>query len=322
MMTQILLLSIVVCSCQGQQPEECSDRELQELQSQISQCAVQREYQFEETRDTSPGVQQVEEAACVLISKTVSECGAAWEKCHTKPEVQRLLDMHLESLLAQHSSISLSSCGLVSEYLQSGRREENREQETRCSDRRSVQGQQGFQTCSHSESTLAYENILEIEDSVKIQNILCETLGRIGSVCSRELEECFSSEDLLRMTKSHLTEMEKFLVSFAAGKIGDDDLTGCGLVEFTEIEKLETKSSDESKEGLNDAVETDIQFIEDNLIKDASENAELYNVASELRDAELYTHEQPSTYQDYNNSSSGRQWSVVCLIICLVAFHI
>ena len=51
----------------------------------------------------------------------------------------------MESLLAQHSSISLSGCGLVSEYLQSGRREENSDHEARCSDRRSVEGQQKFQ---------------------------------------------------------------------------------------------------------------------------------------------------------------------------------
>ena len=68
-------------------------------------------------------------------------------------QVQRLGDMHMESLLAQHSSLSLARCSLVEEYLLSGRREENVEQEDRCSDRRSIQAQQKFQVC-HSNMTL------------------------------------------------------------------------------------------------------------------------------------------------------------------------
>ena len=58
-----------------------------------------------------------------------------------------------------------------------------------------------FQTCSHTESTKAYDDIMEIDDSEKVKTILFDTLGRIGSVCTKELEECFSTEDLLRTTK-------------------------------------------------------------------------------------------------------------------------
>ena len=91
-----------------------------------------------------------------------------------------------------------------------------------------------FQTCSHTESTKAYDKLMEIDDSEKIKTILCDTLGRIGSVCTKELEECFSTEDLLRTTKSHLLEMQKFLVSFVEGKISEDELTGCGVIEHEE----------------------------------------------------------------------------------------
>ena len=100
-----------------------------------------------------------------MVSDTVTVCGKAWDKCYTEEEVlashkskqlfidmflfqvQRLQDMHLESLLAQHSSLSLSGCSLVEEYLESGRREGNMDQDARCSDRRSIQGQQKFQVC-------------------------------------------------------------------------------------------------------------------------------------------------------------------------------
>ena len=98
-----------------------------------------------------------------------------------------------------------------------------------------------FQTCSHTESTKAYDNIMEIDDSEKIKTILCDTLGRIGSVCTKELEECFSTEDLVRTTKSHLLEMQKFLVSFAEEKISQDELNGCEVVEVIKSEDSESE---------------------------------------------------------------------------------
>ena len=55
-----LILSVLVCICQGQQQDECSDSEMQEILSQFNQCAVQLEYQFEDTRDTFPDMTYVE----------------------------------------------------------------------------------------------------------------------------------------------------------------------------------------------------------------------------------------------------------------------
>ena len=102
------------------------------------------------------------------MSRTVLECGKAWQKCYTEEEVgmhskvsiklyimhiiihqvQRMKDMQVESLLAQHRSLTLSRCSIVSEYLESGRREENRmEEDSLCTDMKSVRGQQAFQVC-------------------------------------------------------------------------------------------------------------------------------------------------------------------------------
>ena len=95
----------------------------------------------------------------------MKECGKAWKKCYTLEEVgvvntqyillhcmiyqvKRMQDMQIESLLVQYRSLPLSRCSLVEEYLQSGRREENMmEEDSLCTDMKTVRGQQLFQVC-------------------------------------------------------------------------------------------------------------------------------------------------------------------------------
>ena len=94
----------------------------------------------------------------------MKECGKAWKKCYTLEEaglvntkyllhciiyqVQRMQDMQIESLLVQYRSLPLSRCSMVEEYLQSGRREENMmEEDSLCTDMKTVRGQQLFQVC-------------------------------------------------------------------------------------------------------------------------------------------------------------------------------
>ena len=160
-----------------------------------------------------------------------------------------------------------------------------------------------------------------MEDSQKIKNILCDTLGRIGSVCIKVLEECFSSEDLVRMTRSHLAEMQKFLVTFAGGKIGDDDLIGCGVVEVSESEHLETDTSQNSFEKLSDAAETNYDFDNTDLIRDVSENTEPSNKASQLTDVEISSHEEHA-HNKTDCSGSGRELAGFSLFICLLTIYL
>merc|ERR1712130_132084 len=243
--------------CQGEEGgKECTESEMQDLQAEYSQCAVQMEYQFEERKDDSDDITDDESGGCILVSRTVLECGNAWQKCYTEEEVQRMQDMQVESLLAQHRTLPLSRCSIVSEYLESGRREENRmEEDSLCTDMKSVRGQQAFQTCSHTESTRAYDRILDMGDGEEVRSVLCSTLKRIGSVCPRELEECFSREDLARTTKNHLKEMRKFLLSFAQGKISEDALNGCGAEQIEEVGSglEETESEVNSRENTDES---------------------------------------------------------------------
>jgi len=340
----MLLLLVLLGACQGQdQLAECSDSEMQETNSEFNQCAVQLEYQFEERKDAAQDDTGVETAACSLVSQTVTVCGKAWTKCYTDEEVQRLHDMHLESLLAQHSSLSLSGCSLVEEYLESGRREENMDQDARCSDRRSIQAQQKFQTCSHAESTKAYDKIIEIDDSEKIKTILCDTLGRIGSVCTKELEECFSTEDLARTTKSHLLEMQKFLVSFAEGKISEDELVGCGVVQVIESEDSEAVVNDDTYDDEEieladtttsepDDFETKINPLQNESSTSATvatvkttPSREISEHAEPLKNA-VPTHaeqntQKQSSFAEFGNSCTFIQLSALNISICLLVLY-
>jgi len=243
-MVKIVMVVMVMSGvCQGE--EDCSDSEIQELQAEYNKCAVQMEYQFEERKDDSEDITDDESGGCILVSRTVKECGIAWKKCYTLEEVQRMQDMQIESLLVQYRSLPLSRCSMVEEYLQSGRREENMmEEDSLCTDMKTVRGQQLFQTCSHTQSTAAYNLILNTEEQEKIRRILCSTLDTIAKDCPKELQECFSPEDLHRTTENHLKEMTKFLLSFAEGEIDEDALVGCGVVEVEDVEKSEYVEKD------------------------------------------------------------------------------
>ena len=74
-----------------------------------------------------------------------------------------------------------------------------------------------------------------------VKNILCDTLNIIGTVCRLDLEECFSDEDIVIMTTSHLKEMKKFLVRIARGKVDEEALEGC---EGNDITMTKHKISD------------------------------------------------------------------------------
>ena len=55
MLTKMLLFILILLgACEGQdQLAECSDSQLQEINSEFNQCAVQLEYQFEERKDAA-----------------------------------------------------------------------------------------------------------------------------------------------------------------------------------------------------------------------------------------------------------------------------
>ena len=84
-----------------------------------------------------------------------------------------------------------------------------------------------MQSCSHSFSTEAYQKIRDVQDKDVVKNVLCDTLNVIDTVCREDLEECFSDDDIVMMTLSHMKEMKKFLVRIARGKVDREALEHC-----------------------------------------------------------------------------------------------
>jgi hypothetical protein len=81
-----------------------------------------------------------------------------------------------------------------------------------------------LQSCSHSSSTEDYQKIKDVQEENVVNNILCDTLNAIDTVCRDDLEECFSDDDIVMMTVSHMKEMKKFLVRIARGKVDQEAL--------------------------------------------------------------------------------------------------
>ena len=87
-----------------------------------------------------------------------------------------------------------------------------------------------MQSCSHSSSTEAYQKLRDIQEENVVKNILCDTLNVIDTVCREDLEECFSDDDIVMMTVSHMKEMKKFLVRIARGKVDGEALERCDAI--------------------------------------------------------------------------------------------
>ena len=141
-----------------------------------------------------------------------------------------------------------------------------------------------MQTCSHTQSTAAYNLVLDTEEQEKIRRILCSTLDTIAKECPKELQECFSPEDLHRTTENHLKEMTKFLLSFAEGEIDEDALVGCGVVEIEDIEKSEYIEKDL-------LIETETIY-DKNMDRDQSENVFVKPTMVEKENSRVQTGEE------------------------------
>ena len=169
--------------------------------------------------------------------------------------------------------------------------------------------------------------------------MLCETLGRIGSVCTEELEECFSPEDLVRTAKSHLIEMQKFLVRFAAGKIGEDDLIGCGEVEVEDEGTDKDNDDEESKAVQKDINERetiesssiDMIYIESNsnqksVHNDNNPSKEMTGQIEPLKTSALPTQAEQKTqkqniFQGFHKSSACSHIFVSNIMILIFVAH-
>jgi len=200
---------------------DCSLRETRVMQAQFSNCS--RLF----TQNT--------EDICQLLDSVVGECGQHWLSCHQEREVRKMRDLHIDHLIRSYEeNNNLDDCLVVKEYRESGRAEGEAEDDILCDDDTTRSVQEKLQKCSHTISTGVYTEIQDLTSSKKIADKLCTALAAIGTVCVKDLNECFATEDLLQMRKSHLEEMKSFLLRISQDKVKKNALDDCKILDYTE----------------------------------------------------------------------------------------
>ena len=86
----------------------CSLVKLKEMQSDFSNCSRMKMEEHQNLLD---------ENSCQLVTKVIKTCGRLWERCHTRREVRRMSDLHIEAMIRQYQSDEhLNNCPIVKEY--------------------------------------------------------------------------------------------------------------------------------------------------------------------------------------------------------------
>lgn len=116
----------------------------------------------------------------------------------------------------------------------SGRSEGESEEDVLCDDDTTSAVLKKLGDCSHKISTGVYTDIQDLTSVPTISAKLCTALSAIGTVCVKDLNQCFATEDLLQMRKSHLEEMKNFLLRISQGKVSKDALDNCKILDYTE----------------------------------------------------------------------------------------
>jgi len=327
--------------------EICDEAAQMKMTTEFRDCATKLSDEFEDTKNTFNGEYYVQEAACILLNKTVKHCGKSWRKCHSEEEVQHLEDMYLESLLSQYKDIQLDHCQVVMDYMQSGRRNKIIHHEEKCDEEHTLKIQNNFQSCSQTSSTEAYQKILDVENKEIVKKILCDALNTITNVCRADLATCFSDEDIEIMNESNLKQMKTFLVRIARGKVDENALEFCDTRTIKHItdEKHsttteETKTTETHSRIIHPDINTSINEEETVIEKendkrvptgpiDANknpekiiENNEKQKKAKDMMHAKTTVNPPKAAYKT-NSESSAIQFSVCkTILLCIVLYFL
>merc|ERR1711874_279946 len=140
----------------------------------------------------------------------------------------------------------------------SGRAEGEVEDEILCDDDTTSAVLKKLGDCSHAISTKVYTEIQELSSVETIKTKLCKALSAIGTNCVKDLKQCFATEDLLQMKKSHLEEMQNFLLRISQGKVSADALDNCKILDTTEQTEDQLSLLTEATENQSDKEATTI----------------------------------------------------------------
>jgi len=206
----------------------CSKLEYATMQARFSNCSS------EFTQNT--------EDICQLLESVVGECSKHWLSCHDQREVGKMRDLHINHLIKSYQeSNNLEDCLVVKEYRMSGRGEGEVEEDVLCDDATTTAVLKKLGNCSHEISTKVYTDIQDLISVDAISSKLCKALSAIGTLCVKDLNQCFAPSDLLQMRKSHLEEMKSFLLRISKEKVPKDTLDNCKILDYTDDGKQLSK---------------------------------------------------------------------------------
>jgi len=196
---------------------------------------------------------------CQLLESVVDQCSKLWLACHSKKEVAKMRDLHINHLIKSYQeNEDLEDCRVVKEYRMSGRAGDEAEDEILCDDDTTSAVLKKLGDCSHAISTKVYTDIVDLTNVKTIKTKLCKALSAIGTNCVKDLKQCFATEDLLQMKKSHLEEMQNFLLRISQGKVSADALDNCKILDYTQQTEDQLSHVTEATENQSDKEATTV----------------------------------------------------------------
>merc|ERR1711971_794947 len=201
----------------------------------VSGSCSKSEYATMQATFANCSSEQNTEDICQLPESVVEKCGKHWLACHSQSEVGEMRDLHINHLIKSYQdNNNLENCRVVAEYRMSGRSEGAEEEDVLCDDDTTSAVLKKLGDCSHTISTEVYTDIQVLTSVSTISAKLCTVLSAIGTVCVKDLKQCFATDDLLQMRKSHLDEMKSFLLRISQGKVSENALDNCKILDYTE----------------------------------------------------------------------------------------
>merc|ERR1712241_625495 len=241
----LLLVISVILAGAGLVSCSCSQEKYTAMQASFSNCSSQFTQQSGQI--------------CQLLESVVDQCSKLWLACHSKKEVAKMRDLHINHLIKSYQeNEDLEDCRVVKEYRMSGRAGDEAEDEILCDVDTTSAVLKKLGDCSHAISTKVYTDIVDLTNVKTIKTKLCKALSAIGTNCVKDLKQCFATEDLLQMKKSHLEEMQNFPLRISQGKVSADALDNCKILDTTQQTEDQLSHVTEATENQSDKEATTI----------------------------------------------------------------
>jgi len=240
---------------------KCTNTQNTHMQNNFTECTGKMTSQYQTNLEGATKLDK-EDATCRLFEKILNDCSKMFELCHSPDDISKMKEMQLEALIVQYvdtGEVHLEDCHLVNQYWenQEDTEEGSSEGET-CSDKKYIQTQTKFQTCSHEISTFVYQTFYEVTDPDIIMKSVCDALTNISISCPSILKECFPPDDISQMLAMHLKEIKGYLIKLSNVDVDENSFDSCSALSdlpVIEYEEYDEAYYDDDENGDEDEAE-------------------------------------------------------------------